>query len=52
MRDHCEARGILCLDDDRYPFANGGEDYHALFVEDPGRIKVEFVAVGPLLDVV
>jgi catechol 2,3-dioxygenase-like lactoylglutathione lyase family enzyme len=45
LRQHCLQRGIPCLYDDRYPFANGGTDYHALFVEDPDRIKVEFVAV-------
>ncbi|GGE22726.1 hypothetical protein GCM10011390_47630 [Aureimonas endophytica] len=44
LRDHCQATGVSCLYDDRYPFANGGDDYYALFVEDPDRIKVEFVA--------
>jgi hypothetical protein len=24
--------------------ANGGNDYYALYIEDPDRIKVEFVA--------
>jgi len=33
------------LYDKRYPLANGGTDYHALFVEDPDRIKVEPVTV-------
>ena len=32
------------LYDDPYPFATGGNDYYALFLEDPDRIKVEFVA--------
>jgi hypothetical protein len=32
------------LYDDRYPFANGSDDYYALFLEDPDRIKIEFVA--------
>jgi len=36
-------RGINILYEDRYPFA-GGEDYYAVFFEDPDRIKVEFVA--------
>ena len=36
--------GIPRLYDEKYPFANGGTDYYALFVEDPDRIKVEFVA--------
>ncbi|TBZ73812.1 VOC family protein [Rhizobium leguminosarum] len=44
LRKHCKDRGIVCLYDDRYPFANG-KDYYALFIEDPDRIKVEFVAV-------
>ncbi|MEM7245465.1 MAG: VOC family protein [Acidobacteriota bacterium] len=47
LRQHCLDRGISCLYDESYPFANGGTDYHALFVEDPDRIKVEFVAVEP-----
>lgn len=44
LRDFCRKSGASCLYDDRYPFANGGSDYYALFVEDPDRIKVEFVA--------
>lgn len=44
LRRHCQEAGITCLYDDRYPFANGGTDYYALFIEDPDRIKVEFVA--------
>jgi catechol 2,3-dioxygenase-like lactoylglutathione lyase family enzyme len=44
MRTHCLETGATCLYDDRYPFANGGSEYYALFVEDPDRIKVEFVA--------
>ena len=44
LRAHCQAKGVTCLYDDRYPFANGGTDYYALFIEDPDRIKVEFVA--------
>lgn len=44
LRRHCLETGIPCLYDDRYPFANGGTDYYALFIEDPDRIKVEFVA--------
>lgn len=36
-------RGIKILYEDRHPFA-GGEDYYAVFFEDPDRIKVEFVA--------
>jgi catechol 2,3-dioxygenase-like lactoylglutathione lyase family enzyme len=44
LRQYCLANGITSLYDERYPFANGGTDYYALFVEDPDRIKVEFVA--------
>jgi catechol 2,3-dioxygenase-like lactoylglutathione lyase family enzyme len=44
LRQHCLENGIRCLYDDRFPFANGGKDYYALFIEDPDRIKVEFVA--------
>lgn len=44
---HQEAgqRGVALLYEDRYPFA-GGADYYAVFMEDPDRIKVEFVAQG------
>ncbi len=35
--------GIKILYEERHPFA-GGEDYYAVFFEDPDRIKVEFVA--------
>lgn len=44
VRGYCQSRGIVSLYDDRYPFANGGTDYYALFIEDPDRMKVEFVA--------
>lgn len=44
IREYCLDNSIVCLYEDRYPFANGGKDYYALFVEDPDRIKVEFVA--------
>ena len=46
LRQFCRESGISCLYDDRYPFANGGRDYYALFIEDPDRIKVEFVAAS------
>lgn len=45
LRHFCQENGISCLYDDQYPFANGGDDYYALFIEDPDRIKVEFVAM-------
>ena len=35
-------RGISILYADRHPFA-GGDDYYAVFFEDPDRIKVEVV---------
>lgn len=44
LHQQCRSQNIVCLYDGKYPFANGGEDYYALFVEDPDRIKVEFVA--------
>ena len=44
LRRYCLAKGITSLYDEKYPFANGDTDYYALFVEDPDRIKVEFVA--------
>jgi len=43
LRQYCVKNKIATLYDDKYPFANGGKDYYALFVEDPDRIKVEFV---------
>lgn len=44
LRQYCIDTRISLLYDDRYPFPNGGTDYYALFLEDPDRIKVEFVA--------
>jgi len=44
LRLYCVDQKINCLYDDAYPFANGGEHYYALYIEDPDRIKVEFVA--------
>lgn len=43
LRQYCIENNIPNLYDDKYPFPNGGKDYYALFVEDPDRIKVEFV---------
>lgn len=45
IRQHCIDTGITLLYDKLYPFPNGGSDYYALFIEDPDRIKVEFVAI-------
>lgn len=45
LRQHCVNIGATMLYDERYPFANGGEEYYALFIEDPDRIKIEFVAI-------
>ncbi len=44
LRAYCKKKRYSMLYDDRYPFATGGTDYYALFVEDPDRIKLEFVA--------
>jgi catechol 2,3-dioxygenase-like lactoylglutathione lyase family enzyme len=46
LYDFCRANGVTVLYEDRHPFANGGTEYYALFVEDPDRIKVEFVAAS------
>ena len=44
LRQYCRDNHVPCLYDDRYPFANGGDEYYALFVEGPDRMKLEFVA--------
>jgi catechol 2,3-dioxygenase-like lactoylglutathione lyase family enzyme len=44
LRQYCIESNVRILYDEKYPFANGGKHYYALFVEDPDRIKVEFVA--------
>lgn len=36
-------KGITILYEDKHPYA-GGENYYAVFFEDPDRIKVELVA--------
>ena len=43
MTEKLKAKGIHILYEDQHPFA-GGEDYYAVYFEDPDRIKVEFVA--------
>ena len=43
MTTELKSKGIKILYEDKHPFA-GGEDYYALFFEDPDRIKVELVA--------
>ena len=43
MTEKLIAKGIHILYTDRHPYA-GGEDYYAVFFEDPDRMKVEFVA--------
>jgi catechol 2,3-dioxygenase-like lactoylglutathione lyase family enzyme len=45
LRQFCLSNDIPLLYDDKYPYANGGNTYYALYVEDPDRIKIEFVAV-------
>lgn len=43
LTEELRARRIAILYEDRHPYA-GGEDYYAVFFEDPDRIKVEVVA--------
>jgi catechol 2,3-dioxygenase-like lactoylglutathione lyase family enzyme len=43
MTTELKSKGIKILYEDKHPYA-GGEDYYALFFEDPDRIKVELVA--------
>ncbi|MDN3954370.1 VOC family protein [Sporolactobacillus laevolacticus] len=38
-----EERGVTILYRDKHPFA-GGDDYYAMYFEDPDRIKVELAA--------
>lgn len=40
--EQLKARQVNILYSDKHPFA-GGEDYYAVFFEDPDRIKVELV---------
>lgn len=43
MTDKLIEKGIPILYSDKHPYA-GGENYYAVFFEDPDRIKVELVA--------
>lgn len=43
LTEKLKAKGITILYTDKHPYA-GGEDYYAVFFEDPDRIKVEVVA--------
>ncbi len=43
LAEKVKQKGLNMLYEDRYPYA-GGENYYALFFEDPDRIKVELVA--------
>jgi catechol 2,3-dioxygenase-like lactoylglutathione lyase family enzyme len=43
LTDELKQKGINILYKDKHPFA-GGDDYYAVFFEDPDRIKVEVVA--------
>ncbi|MFG6115757.1 VOC family protein [Halobacillus sp. MO56] len=43
MTKMLKERDINILYENQHPFA-GGEDYYAVYFEDPDRIKVEFVA--------
>lgn len=38
-------KGVTILYEDKHPFASG-EDYYAVFFEDPDRMKVEITAEG------
>ena len=44
LKRYCDEHNVRGLYEERFPFANGGTDYYALFIEDPDRIKLEFVA--------
>lgn len=43
MTERLKERGVHILYQDKHPFA-GGDNYYAVFFEDPDRIKVELVA--------
>lgn len=43
MTEKLRQKGVAILYEDRHPYA-GGQDYYAVFFEDPDRIKVEIVA--------
>ncbi|CEG25638.1 VOC family protein [Bacillus sp. B-jedd] len=43
MTSKLKERGVNILYSDKHPFA-GGDEYYAVFFEDPDRIKVELVA--------
>ncbi|WP_019376648.1 VOC family protein [Virgibacillus halodenitrificans] len=43
MTEKLNNRGVTILYQDQHPFA-GGDDYYAVYFEDPDRIKVELVA--------
>lgn len=43
ITDKLKEKGIHLLYTDKHPFA-GGNDYYAVYFEDPDRIKVELVA--------
>ncbi|AIF42911.1 VOC family protein [Virgibacillus sp. SK37] len=43
MTEKLKDRGVSILYPDKHPFA-GGDDYYAVYFEDPDRIKVELVA--------
>lgn len=47
LREKIIEKKFSLLYDNKYPFA-GGNDYYALFFEDPDRIKVELVAPDEL----
>lgn len=43
ITNELRSKGVTILYEDKHPYA-GGNDYYAVFFEDPDRIKVELVA--------
>ncbi|WP_377890048.1 VOC family protein [Alkalihalobacillus sp. R86527] len=43
LTNKLRAKGVTILYQDRHPYA-GGDDYYAVYFEDPDRMKVEIVA--------
>lgn len=43
LTNKLQGKGVPILYQDRHPYA-GGDDYYAVYFEDPDRIKVEIVA--------
>ena len=43
ITNELRGKGVNILYEDRHPYASG-EDYYAVFFEDPDRMKVEIMA--------